>query len=255
MPRVQRLIDAALRRAGASSIFLDAALALTQGSEPVGIFAKTSENNIGAYRESVARPLPQNIFSLTHVKTTAVHAGSDRYRDGDLINHHSHTSATEKHAYLTDANKDFVNRAGRVTRLVLNDLQNVVYQPSVSAMAAAVNDLELNTRVVEATGSEDARVHSIDQSIKRIQNDDVILVPDTVEQALLFIHTIAEAETRLPQMLAVRPDWVERTLLIRVEWMTRNLARMRSAAEAQKQYADLKPHLPNLFDYLLETVE
>ena len=255
LPSVKRRIDAALRRAGASSIFLDAALALTQGSEPVGIFAKTSENNIGAYRESVARPLPQNIFSLTHVKTTAVHAGSDRYRDGDLINHHSHTSATEKHAYLTDANKDFVNRAGRVTRLVLNDLQNVVYQPSVSAMAAAVNDLELNTRVVEATGSEDIRVYSLDQSIERIQNDDIILVPDTVEQALLFIHTIAEAETRLPQMLAVRPDWVERTLLIRVEWMTRNLARMRSAAEAQKQYADLKPHLPNLFDYLLETVE
>lgn len=255
LPRVQRRIDAALRRAGASSIFLDAALALTQGSEPVGIFAKTPENNIGAYRESVARPLPQHIFSLTHVKTTAVHAGSDRYRDGDLINHHSHTSATEKHAYLTDANKDFVNRAGRITRLVLNDLQNVVYQPSVSAMAAEVNDLELSTRVVEATGSEDIRVHSLDPSIERVQNDDVILVPDTVEQALLFIHTIAEAEARLPQMLAVRPDWVERTLLIRVEWMTRNLARMRSAAEAQKQYADLKPHLPNLFDYLLETVE
>lgn len=255
LPRVQRRIDAALRRSGASSIFLDAALALTQGSEPVGIFAKIPGNNIGAYRESVARPLPQHIFSLTHVKTTAVHAGSDRYRDGDLINHHSHTSATEKHAYLTDANKDFVNRAGRVTRLVLNDLQNVVYQPSVSAMAAAVNDLELSTRVVEATGSEDVRVHSIDQSIERVQNDDVILVPDTVGQALLFIHTIAEAEARLPQMLAVRPDWVERTLLIRVEWMTRNLARMRSAAEAQKQYANLKPHLPNLFDYLLETVE
>ena len=122
-------------------------------------------------------------------------------------------------------------------------------------MAAAVNDLELSTRVVEATGSEDIRVYSLDQSIERIQNDDIILVPDTVEQALLFIHTIAEAEARLPQMLAVRPDWVERTLLIRVEWMTRNLARMRSAAEAQKQYADLKPHLPNLFDYLLETVE
>lgn len=255
LPRVQRRIDAALRRAGASSIFLDAALALTQGSEPVGIFAKIPGNNIGAYRESVARPLPQHIFSLTHVKTTAVHAGSDRYRDGDLINHHSHTSTTEKHAYLTDANKDFVNRAGRVTRLVLNDLQNVVYQPSVSAMAAAVNDLELSTRVVEATGSEDIRVHSLDQSIERVQNDDIILVPDTVEQALLFIHTIAEAEARLPQMLAVRPDWVERTLLIRVEWMTRNLARMRSASEAQKQYADLKPHLPNLFDYLLETVE
>ncbi|MFP3442484.1 hypothetical protein R0K18_32605, partial [Pantoea sp. SIMBA_133] len=76
--------------------------------------------------------------------------------------------------------------------------------------------------MVEATGSEDIRVHSLDQSIERIQNDDIILVPDTVEQALLFIHTIAEAEARLPQMLAVRPDWVERTLLIRVEWMTRN---------------------------------
>jgi hypothetical protein len=30
---------------------------------------------------------------------------------------------------------------------------------------------------------------------------------------------------------------------------------MRSAKEAEKQYKDLKPHLPALFEHLLETVE
>tara|TARA_Y100001001_G_scaffold156063_1_gene172534 strand:- start:11854 stop:13944 length:2091 start_codon:yes stop_codon:yes gene_type:complete len=254
-PRVQRRIRAALKRAGGSSIFLDAAMALTHASEPYTVFRKRTKRTFSEYYGAVARPLPLRLFSLTHVKNTAVFAGSDLYRDGDLINHHSHTSETEKHAYLTDSNKDFVNRAGRITRLVLHDLQNVVYQPSISALSLAVNDLELRTRVIDATGSKDVQIHSIEQPVEEHDTTDVILVPDTVEQALLYLHTIAEAEERLSQLLAVRPDWVERTLLVRVEWMTRNLSRMRSAKEAEKQYKDLKPHLPALFKHLLETVE
>lgn len=254
--RLQARIRAACKRAGSLPIFLDAALWLTQGSQSHNRFLSKNKNaSRSDYEAAVPRPLPFRMFSLTHIKNTAVHAGSDQYRDGDLINHHSHTSATEKHHYLTDANKDFVNRAGRITRMVLHDLQNVVYQPSVNVIKQAVNDMELRSRVIEATGSTDARVNPFNISAGRPDSGDLVLVPDTTEQALILIHSIAQAEERYEQLLSQRPDWVERTLLPHLEWMTRTLTKMRFASEAQEQYSDLKHHLPPIFDHLLETHE
>ncbi|HEC61501.1 MAG TPA: hypothetical protein ENI27_04535 [bacterium] len=255
-PRLQARIRAALKRAEALPIFLDSMFGLQVGSQPYSLFkSRNSGVSNYNYETAVPRPLPRYVFSLTHIKTTAVHAGSDQYRDGDLINHHSHTSATEKHYYLTDANKDFVNRSGRITRLVLHDLQNVVYQPSISSIKRAVNDLELRSRVIEATGSEDAHVHPLHFPATRSDSDDLILVPDTVEQALVFIHSITQAEERYQHLLNQRPDWVERTLLPQLEWMSRTLLKMGSATKAQKEYAQIKLYLPPVFDHLLETLE
>lgn len=251
-PRLQSRIRAALKRAGALPIFLEAALAITKGREDD---KRIRRKNPSSPRSEYEAAVPRFLFSLTHIKTTAVHAGSDQYRDGDLINHHSHTSATEKHHYLTDANQDFVNRAGRITRLVLHDLQNVVFQPSVSVLTQAVNDLELRSRVAEATGIEDAQVHPLNLPTIGSNAGDMILIPDTTEQALIFTHWIAQAEERYQQLLNLRPDWVERTLLPQLEWMSRVLAKMRSAVAAQQQYEELKPHLPPIFDHLMETHE
>lgn len=256
MPQLQTRIRTAMRQAGTLPIFLDAALALTKGSQPYsGFLQKNPGSSPSNYQATMPRPLPLYIFGLTYIKTTAVHAGSDQYRDGDLINHHSHTSATEKLHYLTDANKDFVNRAGRITRLVLNDLRQTTYRPSVSALTQAVSDLELKSRVIEATGSTDALVHPLTPPRTNSDSNGQILVPDTIEQALIFIHCITQAEGRYQQLLSVRPDWVERTFLPHLEWMSRTLAKMQSSNEAQKQYISLEVHLPPVFDHLLETLE
>ena len=254
IPTLQRRIHSELERAQASPIFLKAMLALEEGSELYRQFNKRT----GGCREDYASepfPIPKILFSLTHIKNTAVHAGSDNYRESDLINHHSHTSETEKHAYLTDNNKDFVNRLGRITRLVLHDLQNVVYQPSIGAIQQAVNDLETRTQVVEATGVSDANVQSLQETIDQDDMGDDIIVADTLDSALYFIHYIDQAEQVVPRLLAVRPDFVERTLLIQVEWMTRTLSRMRQAKAAKKKYASLCEHLPTLFDHLLDSTE
>ncbi|MBO6811025.1 MULTISPECIES: hypothetical protein [Marinobacter] len=255
LPQLQSRIANATKAVGTPTIFLDAVLALKEGSETWHSNTGKSNGTLENYRNSVSRPLPTVLFSLTHIKTTAVHAGSDQYREGDLINHHSHTSRTEKHSYLTDANKDFVNRAGRITRLILNDLENVVYQPSVSSMANALKDLELRSRVIDATGSDNAQVQTLYPPSKQHETDGLIIVPDTVEQALMFIHAIDQAENKYKQLLTVRPDWVERTLLVQLEWMTRTLQKMRSESAAREQYRNLKPHLPPMFDHFLETQE
>lgn len=256
MPVLHQRIHLELKRYGAAPLFLEAMFALTNDVESQAAFrSRTKKTSVAEYRNLVSNALPSYIFSLTHIKNSAVHAGSDKYRESDLINHHSHTSETEKHAYLTDANKDFVNRAGRITRLVLHDLQNVVYQPSITTIQQAVNDRELRTRLIKATETTNVRVHTLEQPIDSENNEDTIIVVDSIDNALQFIHYIAEAERMLQPLLKARPDWVERTLIVYVEWMTRTLSSMRHAKKAQKLYANLRVHLPPLFDHLLETLE
>ena len=252
---LQNKIHAELQRAGASPLFLKAILALEHGDEPHDQFRNRKNGSSEEYRSSSINPLPSCIFSLTHIKNTAVHAGTDKYRDCDLINHHSHTSSTEKQSYLTDANKDFVNRAGRVTRIVLHDLQNSVYQPSVTDIQQSVHDKSIRTRIIETTGVLDVKVYTLSQQVNENDINKDIIVPDNTENALVFIHYINESERMLSKLLAVRPDWVERTLIVQVEWMTRTLSRMRFTKAAQSLYASIGPYLPPLFDHLLETIE
>ncbi|HDZ38445.1 MAG TPA: hypothetical protein ENH62_09200 [Marinobacter sp.] len=255
LPTFKQRLRANLKRAGATPLFVRTMLALEEGSESVTSFRKKTGKKIEDYRASVARPLPERLFALTHIKTTAVHAESDAYRESDLINHHSHSALTEKTSYMTDSNKEWVNQSGRITRLVLHDLQHVVFQPSVEAISNAVNDLHLQTRILEATQTDDVVTHSLSGSVTEANSEDTVVVSDTTDTALYFLHYLAQAEVMLPKLLHVRPDWVERTLIVQVEWMTRTLNRMRASAAAKKVYAEVADQLPPLFEHLLETTE
>lgn len=255
-PILKEQVNAALIKFNSSPVFFQAILGLEHGGETQTIFLRKHGGNTKSYKESAHRPLPKTVFTLSHIKTTAVHAASDVYRDSDLINHNSHTSETEKHHYLTDQNKDWVNQCGRITRLVLHDLQNVVYQPSVEEMHRSVRDLLLKTRLIESTGLQDANVINFQSSVFDIQSDsDDIIVLDNVETALYFIHYINEAEDAFQRLVALRPDFVERTLIIRIEWFNQTLMRMRSAKDAHCQYLDVRHFLPPLFEHLFETIE
>lgn len=255
IPVLRQRINSELHKEESTQIFLNAFLALENGSLSKGNYCRANNKSSEEYYNSVPRPLPPNLFTLTHIKNTSVHAGGDDYRDSDLINHHSHTSATEKHSYLTDQNKDFVNRSGRITRLVLHDLQNTVYQPSIDRVQSKIKDLELRTKIIDATSIEDTNVQNITQLIDKDEFDDQIVVYDTLDSALFFMHYINQAEIIYPSLLRTRPDFVERTLIVKVEWMTQTLSKMRSAKEAKKQYKTLQQYLPPLFDHLLESTE
>jgi hypothetical protein len=259
LPSFQKQLESELKHTDATQIFLRAMLALEDSDESYKQFNNRTGKLTDEYRNLTNRTLPVSLFSLTHIKNTAVHAGADAYREADLVNHHSHSALTEKTSYLTDVNKEWVNQAGRITRLVLHDLQNVVYQPSITAISQAVNDLELRTRIIEATHTNDIKTHSLAGPSIEIESDgdsrSTIIVSDNTDTALYFIHYITQAEALLSKLLAVRPDWVERTLIVQVEWMSLTLTRMRTVSNAKKTYAELAIHLPPLFDHLLETTE
>ena len=245
----------ALARAKASSIFVDAILCLGNGSPTYSSLSTRSKITRKEYELSFPRPLPTTLFRLTHIKTTAVHAGSDMYRESDLINHHSHSSKTEKHSYLTDKNKDWVNRCGRITRMVLHDLQKFVYQPSLERIINKVSDYEQKTTI----SSEEVKISSSSQQtsdmyLSNYDEYEEIIVTDNTDTALYFMHYLTEAEAHIDQLLQSRPDFVEHTLIPRVEWMTRTLNRMASASAANDQYQKLAKYFPPMFSHLMETM-
>ena len=255
LPSFRQRLELELQQAEATPLFLHAMLALELGDESASQFSARTGKSRDEYRLLTSKLLPAKLFTLTHIKNTAVHAGSDSYRSSDLINHHSHTSLTEKISYLTDQNKEWVNQAGRITRLVINDLQNVVFQPSIESIIKSVNDLELRTQISQATHTNDIVTYLMHGKPIQSESDSTILVLDTNATAIFFIHYITQAEALLPKLLEVRPDFVERTLIVKIEWMTRTLTRMQTAAAAKKIYKNLAGHLAPLFDHLLDTME
>lgn len=139
-----------LKKNNASSIFIDAMLTLENATETFSIYSKriNQRTTFSEYKANIEKPLPKTIFTLTHIKTSSVHSRSDKYRRSDLVNYNSHTSITEARSYLTDKNKEWVNQSGRITRLIINDMQMNTYTPSIAKIAESVNDINLRTKII-----------------------------------------------------------------------------------------------------------
>lgn len=252
LPSVQKRLAEEFNRAGASSIFVDAMLGLENGDSSIA----SKRCSVGDYKSNYRKPLPALLFTLTHIKTTAIQANSDAYRDSDLINHHSHSSSVERISYLTDENKEWVNQCGRITRLVLHDLQNSVYKPSLERFQKKARELDLKTKVVQVTDSNDAVIRqSLNYSLQFFSEDEFLVVSDDIGTALYFIHYLDQAESNFNRLLCVTPKFVEQTLIIQIEWMTRTLQKMSCASEAHRLYPSYKSHLPSMFGHLFETTE
>lgn len=202
--------------------------------------------------KAILRILPRNIFGLQHIKTSAVHSRSDQYRDGDLVNYNSHTSQTEKISYLTDDNKDWVNQAGRITRLTLHDIENSVYKPNLSAVEAAVNDKNIRTQIVASTDNANIEINRLGETINRgeynFDIDDIIVI-DSIETALAMLHYVEEASAHKHRLIRHNPEFFTRTVLVNVEWMyyTLGLLNAQHVNDARKQYDKIKAYLPELF--------
>lgn len=253
----QEKINIDLRKNNASEIFINAMLALDNATESYSIYRRR-RNKTGSYNEYKAnteKPLPNTIFTLTHLKTSAIHSRSDKYRHSDLVNHNSHTSITEASFYLTDKNKDWVNQSGRITRLIINDLQNNTYSPSITNIAESIKSTHLRTKIIEATDSDDIQVMKINTRHPANIEDDEIIIIDNIDTAIYMIHYLNEAEHNIGHLSRLRPEWVEKTLIVNIEWMTGILSRLKSHAQAQDRYENIKEFLPSLFSHMLDTNE
>lgn len=254
---------------GASDLFMRAYVALAKnGSEHFGAWKHQQEKlgrhhslDIKTYRRSVPHPIPLKLFGLNFIKTSAVYARTDRYRDNDLVNQNSHTAMTEKISYLTDANKEWVNQNGRLTRLVLHDIESYVYHPNLDLSVQKTHDLLLHTRIVSGVGNgvdkpENIRINSLG----RISNNPVqyhfdikahdILVLDSVETVVNMLHYISEAEGKYKLLINNALFYFEQTVLPTVEWMNYVLQQHLSPAvvrQGNQVYSEVHAILPSLF--------
>ena len=215
---------------------------------------KKQNRSIAAYRRNVHNPLHTRLFSLMAIKTSAVHARTDKYRDNDLVNQNSHSVTTEKINYLTDDNKEWVNQNGRLTRLVLHDIERYVYRPNIKAAKQATHDLRMRTRVVNDNGF--LKINSLGRvcnGYEILANDielDTILILDTPETVVYMQHYITEAERQYESLIEHALSFFELTVLPNVEWMHSVLQQQLSpkiVRQGLKDYQKIKAVLPSLF--------
>ena len=271
-PPLDEEIKSNLWKRKANPIFINSILALHKNKEHVftkwvNKLKKEKKQKLGftveEYVKSTPFPIPSNLFRLNAIKNSAVHATSDKYRDGDLINQNSHSNITEKISYLTDANKDWVNQNGRITRMVLHDIERHVYKPNIDRARNDAYELCLRTQVINALDGgvfnpDEIRINQIGQlkfSKETYQefnvDPDGIIVLDTEETIVTMLHYINEVDSKKHILINKAVTFFERTVLPNVEWME-YLLNSKLSPEVIKngtsQYDKLKNILPTLFE-------
>ncbi|MEZ9788174.1 hypothetical protein AB4301_06485 [Vibrio breoganii] len=215
-------------------------------------------SSIKAYHAFVDRPLPPLLFGALAIKTSAVQARSDQYRDGDFVNVNSHSAATEKMHYMTDQNKEWVNQNGRITRIVLNDIENHAYKPNLELAVISARERRLQTKVRQLAPGQSVRINPLGELLTPNPSDtgvvgeaDEYIVWDTPETVVCFLHYLAEAERQSNQLITHALPFFERTVLPTAEWMSSLLNKglsPRTVRAGQHQYDQLCGVLPPLFD-------
>jgi hypothetical protein len=268
---IKSIIDSELKKRKSSDIFLRAAMALYDcggvGYDKWQHKRKDDglDTSISLYRAEVTNPLPFSLFSLMAIKTSAVHARTDRYREADLVNYNSHTSETEKTSYLTDANKEWVNQNGRITRMVLSDIDEYVYKPNVNAAIDKARDMVMRTKIksILGVGSEIGfKINPLGQV--KLQSDesdwpidfDEIVVLDTAETVINMKHYIDQAEKMRDVLIINALAYFERTILPTVEWMSTVLYSKISPKvldQGLSDYEEIRHILPDLFGAVIHS--
>ncbi|EGQ9121134.1 hypothetical protein DC894_RS16385 [Vibrio parahaemolyticus] len=199
-----------------------------------------------------------NMFGLRAIKNSAVHAFSDPYTLHFLINRNSHNNQTEKQHYLNADNEEWMNSSGRITREVMQDLINNVFdlnfeglsenesqqtEDAFNAEFTAVTDTisykteEMEARLRVVTGQEKGKVNEVGVLSHSSQDVNQGLAPiyvlDSPVTAWRFYNYLHEFKAHYKQLLAVNPDHLFKTVLPTVEWMQSTLKKLSKESREQ----------------------
>lgn len=244
------------QKVGSGKIFNFALSLMYQSAkDDFSSFRKITNNREAShdeYRAGVEKPLPISFFGLTHLKNSSVHSRSDRYRDGDLINQNSHTPLTEKLSYLTDDNKDWVNQVGRITRMVMQDIESKALQPMIEYVDRKVYEKSLRTKVIQNTSTKDAKINQYGEIVQASKQKDLdhVIVFENEQTAITMLHYIDQASENALLIQEANQRFFEDTLLINVEWMHYCLSKFdpKLVSQTDKTYQGIKSELPKLFE-------
>lgn len=240
-------------------IFLSAFLAIDESkAEPWDKFYQKHRNEtefpMNLYNETFHDAVPATLFKLTHIKNSAVHSRYDEYRDGDLVNQNSHNSQTEKTSYINDNNKDAVNHQGRISRLVMLDISNNLYRPSVIKALKKTRDLQLQTSIRQVSSDKGYKINTfgiaIDAEIEADHFDDQVVI-ESEETMLYMIHYLSQVETYGTLLAKNNLPFFESEVLPKILWMEDILSRFNNKAllsQTYEKHKKIKNKLPSLFE-------
>ncbi|CCN63550.1 conserved hypothetical protein [Vibrio nigripulchritudo POn4] len=179
-----------------------------------------------------------HMFGLQAIKNSAVHAYSDPYTLRYLINYNSHTNKTEKTHYLNADNEEWINATGRVTRTVMLDLINNVFDvgftdndgvnKAFNNEFASVADVisskkaEMLSRFRLITDQEKGVINEVGiLSISQKNQKELtsIYVLDSPVTAFKMLNYIQEFQENYKKLLSRNPDYLFKTVFPTVEWM------------------------------------
>lgn len=195
-------------------------------------------------------PCQKELFGLQAIKNSAVHAYSDPYTLHYLVNRNSHTNQTEKESYLTADNEEWMNASGRVTRSVMLDLINNVFDLNFSGLKdkeqdkakaafnsefASVTEYvsykseEMFARLKVVTGQEKGVINEVGVLSHYAVGKEVfapIYVLDSPVTVCKMLNYIHEFEQQYKKLLCRNPDFIYQTALPTVEWLERVLSEL-----------------------------
>ncbi len=260
---VQQEVLRRLKRSKSSPLFLNSFRALFRSDTPAYEIREQCQRKSGEpktraeYCETYRYALPPKWPTLTHIKTTAVYAATDRYRADDLVNINSHTASTEKLYYLTDANKDWVNLNGRISRLVQSDLSSCVYKPSLSRVLREAKWRFANTVLTTTLSCNEANVNQmgVGKDAQLRVSDDITnyIVVELPETVVYMLHYLGEAEKNEGALRSRNPEFFFEDVLIKAEWLSMILQSMDPSVvrRGQVEFDRIAHVLPSLFDHEL----
>ncbi|MDO6444187.1 hypothetical protein Q4493_00215 [Colwellia sp. 1_MG-2023] len=195
-------------------------------------------------------PSHLNILTLQAIKNSAVHAFSDPYTLHYLINRNSHTNNTEKLHYLGPDNEEFMNSAGRITRSIMQDLINNVYDISFDELSGKERDKakaafnyefgnvaeaisyktgEILSRLKIVTEQGKGKINEVGILALSGNKEDVfqpIYVLDSKVTAFKILNYLHEFRKHYKKLLGANPDFLYQTVFSNVEWMERVLTKL-----------------------------
>lgn len=209
-------------------LFLNSMLALIRN----GVNPKTQK----AKREKCETLTAKVFFGLSQIKTSAVYSKSVTFDPTTLLNTHSHTDRTERKSYLTRENEDWLNRCGRITRAVMNDIATNVFRVSKANKALLESEFiqafevirqrseETLLRMKLVTEKATGRVDELGfiTTVPLNTQDalpDALFLEDSPETVLKLMHYLAELERKHKALLISAPEFLFNTVLPTSEWI------------------------------------
>lgn len=206
---------------------------------------------VDTYKKVEKYWVPSQWFTGSMIKTAAVHATSNSFRVGKLVNNNSHSSTTEHDVYFSEQNTEHKSTAARLLRFVMEDIENVVFKPDLVEIQHKIIERQIRTQVISQTSGDVQAFDNRCENSEPIDNEgDAIYVIDSVETVVNFLHYIEQAAKYYKALVAHNPSYLEKHVLVEAEWkeyVLNNLISKKVKTEGFTAYGRYKSMLPELF--------